>query len=1362
MIEPFRFSPSRLALSYVALSVLVLALFAVPLWYAWSVNLGTFRAYVHAEDVQRLTAVLGRQGASELAAQIDSLAASYPRDQVILLADSARSKLAGNLDAWPAELPEAPGTYGLVVKSADSSMRIVGSHIVLPDGYHLLMGRESVRFQSLVDYFWFGLATATAIVLVLGVAFGWMVRRALLIEVQEMSRTAAAITDGGLSQRLSTRRQAGALSALARTVNGMLERLARQNILLQEEVKVRRETELALQNAQEGLERQVAQRTDQLQKSNESLRRSDAYLAEAQQLARVGSFGIKLETRELVCSEETLRIAAFEPGTRPTLEDALGRVHPDDRPRIEALLEDALRNRSRIEYAHRLLLPDGSIRHVHVVAHTREDTSNGAEFFGAVMDVTDQIKQRTYYDELFEVSPDAIALTTLKNPRILRVNREFTRTFGYTADEAVGRRLLELIVPADVPAIDLPFNPDLFAGKTVEREGPRQRKDGTRFHCHITAKRVQLSDDEDAAYIVYRDVTERKQTEALIAGEKQLLELIARGGALTTTLEELCRLTEEVDPDCLVSILLVGRQGERVRHGAAPSLPRGYLASIDGREVELEFGPCATAARLCEQVIAADIATDERWPEYRPLALEHGLRSCWSTPIISSEGRVLGTFAIYSRQPRSPSLQQRNRIEQLTHLASIAIERTEAIDAVRLSEERYALAMEATGDGHWDWSIPDDRMYVSPLLFEICGLPRDSKVASRAEWLDRFPFHPGERSRYEQIVAEHFASDAPRLDVELRIVPNGEMRWIHLTGRRSRDASGASVRWAGSVTDITARKRVDEELHARQDMLDLAQKAARAVAFEWRVGAGEGENRWSPDLEAMYGIAPGSYDGSYEAWKRLVHSDDWPSVRAAIKAAQQSGDVAAEYRVIHPDGTIRWLQAKGRMFADDQGNPTRIVGFMLDVTDRHDAEQELLRMERQLRQAQRLEAMGTLAGGIAHDFNNLLGAILGYGEMALRDAPSGSRLRRDIESIMIAGERGRALVDRILAFSRSGVGERVAVHVEAVAQETLALLAAKLPPGVVIEERLRAGRAAVMGDATQIHQVLMNLVMNAVQAMPSGGTLHVSLEGMRTEAPRIATTGMVEAGDYVVLQVADTGTGIPAGILEKIFDPFFTTKEVGVGTGLGLSLVHGIVTGLGGVIDVATTVGQGSVFTVYLPSAGAVTSPSKPAQRIEPRTRRGQERVLFVDDEESLVRLATETLTELGYTAVGFTSSSAALDAFVADPDFDAAVTDESMPGMSGSELIRKIREIRPTMPILLVSGYLSAEVVRRARKAGASEVLKKPLSADQLATSLDRILHMPRDPHATDGALSGAGARAAKQSRRTTAHPSRARPARR
>jgi len=294
--------------------------------------------------------------------------------------------------------------------------------------------------------------------------------------------------------------------------------------------------------------------------------------------------------------------------------------------------------------------------------------------------------------------------------------------------------------------------------------------------------------------------------------------------------------------------------------------------------------------------------------------------------------------------------------------------------------------------------------------------------------------------------------------------------------------------------------------------------------------------------------------------------------------------------------------------------------------------------------------------------------------------------------------------------------------VERVVREALDQLAANLPANVTIFPRLRAGRAAVLGDPTQVHQVLMNLATNAIQAMASGGTLRVLLQAVRLDAPRVATIGALDAGDYVVLEVGDSGVGIPPEMLGRIFDPFFTTKEVGVGTGLGLSLVHGIVAELKGGIDVASTVGTGSVFTVYLPHSGEAADNG---DRQEPEAPCGnREQVLIVDDEAPLVGLATETLAELGYAPVPFTSSVAALEAFRAAPErFDAVITDERMPSMSGSALIREIRRIRGAIPILLVSGYVSGEVVRRAIESGANEVLKKPLSARELASSLARVL---------------------------------------
>jgi PAS domain S-box-containing protein len=775
-----------------------------------------------------------------------------------------------------------------------------------------------------------------------------------------------------------------------------------------------------------------------------------------------------------------------------------------------------------------------------------------------------------------------------------------------------------------------------------------------------------------------------------------------------------------------------------------------------------------------------------------------------------------------------------------------------AAEELRESEARFRTLTELSSDWYWKQDEQLRFAYMPNHATALGGYTDDFSLGKR--WWELEGLAPLSTSW-----AEHQAVLAARQlfrDVELRrVTPDGSINYLSIGGAPMFDEQGRFKGYQGVGRNITERKRIEEELRSRQEMLGLAQKSAQAIAFEWRTGANRLEhNRWSLELAAMHGITPQAYDGSLRHWKKLIHTEDWPAVREAIKHALHTGEVSAEYRVVHPDGTVHWLHARGRLFFDSAGKAARMVGFMHDVTqrrhaeealrlseeryalavasadegifdwdllsdrvyvsqraralfalpvgelwhprrewrrilnyhpediklqrdsikaliagetstydvefrvifpdssvrwfrqraialrdaagkayrmvgsvgdvtDRKRAQEELQRLERQLRQAQRLEAMGTLAGGIAHDFNNILGAILGYGEMALRGARKGSRLARDVDSIIVAGERGRALVDRVLAFSRSGVGERVAVHVEKVVREALDFVSAKLPPNITLHAKLRAGRSAILGDATQVHQVLMNLATNAVHAMPEGGTLRVSLDVSRIDASQVPTIGVLAAAsEYLVLRVADTGTGIAPDILERIFDPFFTTKEVGTGTGLGLSLVHGIIAELGGAIDVASTPGAGSTFTVYLPRSGETVEPRHDEP---PEIPRGDgQRVLIVDDEEPLMRLATRALEELGYAPVGFTSSSAALAAFRADPQrFDAVITDERMPGLSGSALIREVRGIRDRIPIVLMSGYVGAGVSSRAREAGAEEVLKKPLSARDLATSLARVL---------------------------------------
>jgi nitrogen-specific signal transduction histidine kinase/ActR/RegA family two-component response regulator len=386
-------------------------------------------------------------------------------------------------------------------------------------------------------------------------------------------------------------------------------------------------------------------------------------------------------------------------------------------------------------------------------------------------------------------------------------------------------------------------------------------------------------------------------------------------------------------------------------------------------------------------------------------------------------------------------------------------------------------------------------------------------------------------------------------------------------------------------------------------------------------------------------------------------------------------------------------------------------------------ERALRAREEQLRQSQKMEAIGTLAGGIAHDFNNILGAILGYGELAHQQAPEGSTLRRYLDNVMHAGGRAKTLVDRILGFSRSGMGERVPVNVEFVVAETLELLEPSLPPGIQLQTHLEAGDAAVIGDATRLHQVTMNLCTNAMQAMAQhGGTLSVTLKRVVLAAARSVSRGTLAPGDYVTLVIGDTGAGIPSQVLERIFDPFFTTKAVGEGTGLGLSLVHGIVIDLGGGIDVISKPGEGTRFEIWLPVAGETRKPTLEASRELPQGH-GQT-VMIVDDERTLVALNEEMLAQLGYEPVGFESSAAALRAFQEQPQrFDVILTDEAMPELTGTDLARQIHGLRPEVPIILVSGYGGPQLTARATANGVSAVLRKPLRSGELAETLARVL---------------------------------------
>ncbi len=667
------------------------------------------------------------------------------------------------------------------------------------------------------------------------------------------------------------------------------------------------------------------------------------------------------------------------------------------------------------------------------------------------------------------------------------------------------------------------------------------------------------------------------------------------------------------------------------------------------------------------------------------------------------------------KPPHEPSHTEKVLLEEYAEvlvrkLEKKLLEAEQATLRAQRSEERLLLALDAGEMGTWDWDLTTGEIAWSDGHARLFGLKPEEFDGRYGTF--RRSIHPDDLPQLEIKVAQA-REQGCLYRHEFRVNwPDGSEHWIAGQGRFFMNAAGQPVRMSGVVVDITELKGTEEKLRSNVAFLqNLMDAMPYPVFYKDTGGRYLGCNRIFEQFfgtlrkdivgKTVYDLSPRDLaDRHASADRELLSNPGTQSYEAAV----QSTD-GLRHEVIFHKAT----------FCSPDGRLAGLIGSVLDVTKLKQAEEERRSAETQLRQAQKMEALGTLAGGIAHDFNNILGIIFGYTELARWSISDNLPATEKLDEVLKAADRAKDLVKQILAFSRQGEIEKKLVQVSLVFEEALKMLRATIPSTIDIRSDI-SSRSTVLGDPTQIHQVLMNLCTNAVHAMrDQGGTLEVTLVDVFLEPKVDDRYSGLHEGLHVQLIVKDTGHGIGPAIMDRIFDPFFTTKETGVGTGLGLSVVHGIVKGHGGVIEVESEPDKGSMFKVLFPAAESAFS----SDGVEPSLPQGHERILVVDDEPGLAAAMGDMLESLGYETLRRTSSLEALETFLNQPanqPFDLVITDMTMPGMTGLGLARGLLQLKPELPIIICTGFSEHIGPERIGKLGIKGFLMKPVTLRDLA----------------------------------------------
>ena len=563
------------------------------------------------------------------------------------------------------------------------------------------------------------------------------------------------------------------------------------------------------------------------------------------------------------------------------------------------------------------------------------------------------------------------------------------------------------------------------------------------------------------------------------------------------------------------------------------------------------------------------------------------------------------------------------------------------------------------------------------------------------------------------------------LKLELKVAElegaNDDLRASEQSIRDLNEQLSATVR--ALEKEAAERQDAEAEVRLREELLRHAQRIGHVGSWEQVFGGRE--MVLSDEACRIFGLEPGASIQADELVS-CIHPEDRGRVLAQLRMSEEKQQpFECEHRFLGKDGAERHVFVRRHLIRAADGSPMRYIGIIQDITERHLADAQRAKLETQLRQAQKMEAIGNLAGGIAHDFNNILTAIMAHAELLnleLPSEPSAPHLRESVHEIFTASVRARDMVRQILTFSRKQSVEKKRLKLDRVVEEALKLVRAMLPTSVELRTELKSGRT-VMANEAQMHQVISNLCTNAAHALGArGGAITITLSLANLNDARARSRPPLGTGEYLVLEVRDGGCGMDTTTVERIFEPFFTTKGVGQGTGLGLAVVHGVVQAHEGAIFVESTPGAGTLFSVYLPAL-AHEAEAKAAMTLSPPAGTGQ-KILFVDDEPSVAKIGARLLERLGYQAMALTDPMAARDRLVNNPEeFDLVITDYLMPRVTGLDLAKAVWSVRPELPMVLAVGFGGQLDAAKAKAHGFREFVAKPFAIQTLADAIARAL---------------------------------------